>query len=94
MATLEQGRRKFLVCIKEKNLHFCCSRWISLERDLAYIRNQETRSSEQKGIWEKGGEAGEEATLCLESGAPGRQGTEGTGVRERLVSVHSGTLRP
>lgn len=38
MVTLGQGRRKFLVCIKEKNLYFCCSLWISLERDLKYNR--------------------------------------------------------
>lgn len=51
MVTLGQGRRKFLVCIEEKNLYFCCSLWISLERDLKYNRHREIRSSEQKGRW-------------------------------------------
>lgn len=63
MVTLEQGRRKFLVCIKEKSLYLC-SVLITVERGLQCNKSQETSSPEQKGSWEDSGEAGKEATLC------------------------------
>lgn len=66
MVTWEQGRRKFLVCMKEKSLYLC-SLLIPVERGLQCNKSRETSSPEQKGSWEESGEAGKEATLCVES---------------------------
>lgn len=79
MVTLEQGRRKFLVCVKEKSLYFCCSLLIPRERDLQH-KSQGTSPPEQT---ERGGqrEAGKEAALCGELStkrlAVGRTGMQG-----------------